>query len=90
MNWKPEGPLKFCQRRAMCRVPCEYTHRNLSVRVEEKSRAPAELTIRFLYQGGQTDIVAVDVATVSSNSPGRSRQRLRAEGSEATLRFGGG
>ena len=48
----------------MCRVPCEYTHRNLSVRVEEKSRAPAELTIRFLYQGGQTDIVAVDVAQV--------------------------
>jgi len=74
----------------MCRVPCEYNHRNLSVRVEEKSRAPAELTIRFLYQGGQTDIVAVDVATVRSNSPGRSRQRLRAEGSEATLRFGGG
>jgi len=58
--------------------------------VEEKSRPPSELSIRFLYQGGQTDIVAVDVATVSSNSPGRSRQRLRAEGSEATLRFGGG
>jgi len=68
MNWKPEGPLKFCQRRAMCRVPCEYKHRNLSVRVEEKSRAPAELTIRFLYQGGQTDIVAVDVAQVGSSN----------------------
>jgi hypothetical protein len=33
--------------------------------VEEKSRPPAQLSIRFLYQGGQTDIVAVDVATVS-------------------------
>ncbi|KAG2543718.1 expansin-like A1 [Panicum virgatum] len=50
------------------RVPCEYNHRNLSVRVEEKSRAPGELTIRFLYQGGQTDIVAVDVAQVGSSN----------------------
>ena len=48
----------------MCRVPCEYKHRNLSVRVEDKSRAPGDLAIRFLYQGGQTDIVAVDVAQV--------------------------
>jgi hypothetical protein len=47
------------------RVPCEYAAgRNLSIRVEEKSRPPRELSIRFLYQGGQTDIVAVDVATV--------------------------
>ncbi|KAL6649152.1 hypothetical protein ACP70R_013376 [Stipagrostis hirtigluma subsp. patula] len=50
------------------RVPCEYKHRNLSVRVEEKSRAPNELAIRFLYQGGQTDIVAVDVAQVGSSN----------------------
>jgi hypothetical protein len=48
----------------MCRVPCEYKHRNLSVRVEEKSRVPNKLAVRFLYQGGQTDIVAVDVAQV--------------------------
>jgi hypothetical protein len=48
------------------RVPCEYAKdRNLSIRVEEKSRPPSNLSIRFLYQGGQTDIVAVDVATVS-------------------------
>jgi hypothetical protein len=47
----------------MCRVPCEYKHRNLSVRVE-KSRVPNKLAVRFLYQGGQTDIVAVDVAQV--------------------------
>jgi hypothetical protein len=49
----------------MCRrVPCEYEHRNLSVRVEGTSRAPNALAVRFLYQGGQTDIVAVDVAQV--------------------------
>jgi len=48
------------------RIPCEYAKgRNLSIRVEEKSRRPSDLSIRFLYQGGQTDIVAVDVATVS-------------------------
>jgi hypothetical protein len=49
------------------RVPCEYGSRhNLSVRVE--GRAPGGLAIRFLYQGGQTDIVAVDVATAGSSS----------------------
>ena len=51
----------------VCRVPCEYRGKNLSVRVEERSRAPSELAVRFLYQGGQTDIVAVDVAKVSNN-----------------------
>ncbi|CAL4940402.1 unnamed protein product [Urochloa decumbens] len=50
------------------RIPCEYASRNLSIRVEEKSRPPSELSIRFLYQGGQTDIVAVDVATVGSSN----------------------
>uniref|UniRef100_A0A0D9Z1P1 Expansin-like EG45 domain-containing protein n=1 Tax=Oryza glumipatula TaxID=40148 RepID=A0A0D9Z1P1_9ORYZ len=50
------------------RVPCEYRHRSLSVRVDERSRGPNELTISFLYQGGQTDIVAVDVAQVGSSS----------------------
>ncbi|KAL5229918.1 hypothetical protein ABZP36_028694 [Zizania latifolia] len=50
------------------RIPCEYAGRNLSIRVEEKSRAPSELAIRFLFQGGQTDIVAVDVATVGSSN----------------------
>ena len=51
----------------MCRVPCVYEGKNLSLRVEERSRAPSELAVRFLYQGGQTDIVAVDVAKVSNN-----------------------
>ncbi|KAG8073333.1 hypothetical protein GUJ93_ZPchr0006g41917 [Zizania palustris] len=50
------------------RVPCEYKHKNLSVRVDERSRGPNELAISFLYQGGQTDIVAVDVAQVGSSS----------------------
>jgi hypothetical protein len=52
------------------RVPCEYARgRNLSVRVEERAGAlPGGLAIRFLYQGGQTDIVAVDVATAGSSS----------------------
>ncbi|XP_048533581.1 expansin-like A2 [Triticum urartu] len=50
------------------RVPCEYARRrNLSVRVEERA-PPGGLTIRFLYQGGQTDIVAVDVAAAGSSS----------------------
>ncbi|VAH17760.1 hypothetical protein VPH35_008690 [Triticum aestivum] len=57
------------------RVPCEYARRrNLSVRVEEG--APGGLTIRFLYQGGQTDIVAVDVAAAgSSNWRSMTRER---------------
>uniref|UniRef100_A0ACD5WVT1 Uncharacterized protein n=1 Tax=Avena sativa TaxID=4498 RepID=A0ACD5WVT1_AVESA len=50
------------------RVPCEYEGKNLSVRVEERSRAPSELAVTFLYQGGQTDIVAVDVAQVGSSN----------------------
>jgi hypothetical protein len=59
----------------MCRVPCEYKGKNLSVRVEDRSRAPNELAIRFLYQGGQTDIVAVDVAQVRTNSNLSARNR---------------
>ncbi|GJN20023.1 hypothetical protein PR202_gb07346 [Eleusine coracana subsp. coracana] len=52
----------------VCRVPCQYPDHNLSVRVEERSRPPSDLAIRFLYQGGQTDIVAVDVATVGKSN----------------------
>lgn len=47
----------------MSRTPCEY-NKNLSIRVEERSRKPGHLTIKFLYQGGQTDIMAVEVAQV--------------------------
>ncbi|XP_042406731.1 expansin-like A2 [Zingiber officinale] len=48
------------------RIPCEFGNKNLSIRVEEKSQKPNYLAIKFLYQGGQTDIVAVDIAKVGS------------------------
>ncbi|KAF3321135.1 expansin-like A2 [Carex littledalei] len=50
------------------RIPCQFGTKNLSVRVEEKSRSPNYLAVKFLYQGGQTDIVAVDVAQVGSSN----------------------
>jgi len=60
-----------------CRIPCEYK-RNLAVRVEEGSRNPGELAVRFLYQGGQTDIAAVEIAQqASSSSSWRPMARLR-------------
>nr|CAD1818773.1 unnamed protein product [Ananas comosus var. bracteatus] len=49
-------------------IPCEYKNKNLSIRVEEGSKYPNNLSIKFLYQGGQTDIVAVDVAEVGSSN----------------------
>ncbi|KAL6011858.1 Expansin [Asimina triloba] len=49
------------------RIPCEYARHNLSVRVEENSKSPNYIAIKFLYQGGQTDIVGVDVAQVGSS-----------------------
>eukprot|EP01018_Ginkgo_biloba_P023046 Gb_24808 [translate_table: standard] len=48
------------------RIPCQYPGRNLSVKVDESSSSPSYLAIQFLFQGGQTDIVAVDVAEVAS------------------------
>ncbi|KAF7810745.1 expansin-like A2 [Senna tora] len=48
------------------RVACEYKKQNLAVRVEESSKKPDYLAIKFLYQGGQTEIVGVDVAQVAS------------------------
>ncbi|RWW04696.1 hypothetical protein GW17_00032062, partial [Ensete ventricosum] len=51
------------------RIPCEYKKQNLSIRVEERSNKPGDhLVIKFLYQGGQTDIMAVDVAQVPSQN----------------------
>ncbi|KAK3134604.1 hypothetical protein QOZ80_6AG0551240 [Eleusine coracana subsp. coracana] len=47
------------------RIPCEYKTKNLAVRVEEESsrKPPAgHLAMRFLYQGGVTDIAAVEIA----------------------------
>lgn len=46
------------------RVPCDYKNKNLAVRVEEISKKPDYLAIKFLYQGGQTEIVGADIATV--------------------------
>jgi hypothetical protein len=39
----------------------------LAVRVEESSKKSDYLAIKFLYQGGQTEIVGVDVAQVGSS-----------------------
>jgi hypothetical protein len=62
--WEKDREIDFVY--TALRVPCGYMKdRNLSIRVEEKSRPPSNLSIRFLYQGGQTDTVAVDIATVS-------------------------
>lgn len=52
------------------RVPCDYGNKNLAVRVEESSHKPNYLAIKLLYQGGQTEIVAVDVAQVGSSNWG--------------------
>lgn len=41
-----------------------FKNHNLAVRVEESSKKPGYLAIIFLYQGGQTEIVGVDVAQV--------------------------
>ncbi|XP_020574186.1 expansin-like A1 [Phalaenopsis equestris] len=48
------------------RIPCDYSNKNLSIRVEESSRRPSLLTVKLIYQGGQTDVVAVDVARFGS------------------------
>ncbi|CAN4112608.1 unnamed protein product [Withania somnifera] len=50
------------------RVPCDYKNKNLAIRVEESSQKPYYLAVTFLYQGGQTEIVGVDVAQVGSSN----------------------
>ncbi|KAK9690646.1 hypothetical protein RND81_09G143100 [Saponaria officinalis] len=50
------------------RVPCDYKGQNMGIRVEESSKNPDYLAIQILYQGGQTDIVAIDVAKVGSSN----------------------
>ncbi|XP_022136308.1 expansin-like A1 [Momordica charantia] len=50
------------------RIPCTYRNKNLSVRVEEWSQKPNYLAIKFLYQGGQTEIKAVEIAEVGSSN----------------------
>ncbi|KAL0558902.1 hypothetical protein IC582_003486 [Cucumis melo] len=46
------------------RIPCDYKSKNLMVQVVEWSSKPYYLAIKFLYQGGQTDIQAVNIAQV--------------------------
>lgn len=50
------------------RVPCNYKKQNLAVRVEDSSQKPHYLAIKLLYQGGQTEIVAMDIAQVGSSN----------------------
>jgi hypothetical protein len=54
---------------SLIRVPCEYKNQNLAVRVEESSKNSNYLAIKLLYQGGQTEVVAIDFAKVSFNLP---------------------
>lgn len=50
------------------RIPCPYKKKNLAIRVEKMSKPPNYLAITLLYQGGQTEIGAVDVSQASSGS----------------------
>ncbi|OIT30864.1 PREDICTED: expansin-like A2 [Nicotiana attenuata] len=50
------------------RVPCDFKNKNLAIRVEQSSKRPNYLAITFLYQGGQTEIVGVDIAQVGSSN----------------------
>jgi hypothetical protein len=59
------------------RIPCEYKEKNLSIRVEEGSdKNRGNLVVKLLYQGGQTDILAVDVAPVGSSAEWRFMTRV--------------
>ncbi|CAN7068089.1 unnamed protein product [Brassica oleracea var. botrytis] len=51
------------------RVPCDYGNKKmLNVRVEESSKKPYYLAIKLLYQGGQTEVVAIDIAQAGSSN----------------------
>ncbi|KAF7105085.1 hypothetical protein CFC21_105923 [Triticum aestivum] len=57
------------------RIPCVYKSKNLAVKVEEtSSRERGYLALRFLYQGGQTDIAAVEVAQAVTGSSGTKNE----------------
>uniref|UniRef100_M8CB90 Uncharacterized protein n=1 Tax=Aegilops tauschii TaxID=37682 RepID=M8CB90_AEGTA len=57
------------------RIPCAYKSKNLAVKVEEtSSRDRGYLALRFLYQGGQTDIAAVEVAQAVTGSSGTNNE----------------
>lgn len=48
------------------RIPCDYKGQNMAIRVEESSQNTGYLAIKILYQGGQTEIVAIDVSQVGA------------------------
>ncbi|GAB2219518.1 hypothetical protein Droror1_Dr00007154 [Drosera rotundifolia] len=48
------------------RIPCNYKHRNLTLMVRDFSIFPNYLAIKVLYQGGQTEILGIDVAQVGA------------------------
>uniref|UniRef100_A0A0D9WUA2 Expansin-like EG45 domain-containing protein n=1 Tax=Leersia perrieri TaxID=77586 RepID=A0A0D9WUA2_9ORYZ len=58
------------------RTPCEYK-KSLAVKVEETSKNPTHLAFRLLYQGGQTDIAAVEIAPAKSATAWRYMTRRR-------------
>ncbi|KAI3736437.1 hypothetical protein L6452_15978 [Arctium lappa] len=49
------------------RIPCDYKDQKLAVRVEESSQKPNYLALKILYQGGQTEITAIDIAEDGSS-----------------------
>lgn len=50
------------------RIPCDYKGKNLAIRVEEFSIYPGYLAIKVLFQGGQTEIVGIDVSQVGAGN----------------------
>lgn len=56
------------------RVPCQYPGFNLMVKVHENSRFPEYLAIVILYQGGLTDITAVELQQAGCQQWGAMRK----------------
>ncbi|XP_057833087.1 expansin-like A1 [Cryptomeria japonica] len=50
------------------RMPCEYPGKNMTVKIDKISNYPNFLAVQFLYQGGQTDIMGVEVAPVGTSN----------------------
>ena len=48
-----------------CRIPCDYKNKNLTIFIQDWSKVPYYFSIKFLYQGGQTQILAVKIAQVT-------------------------
>lgn len=48
-------------------IPCEYPRKNMSIKVDKSSNYPNYLVVEFLYQGGQIDIIGIEVSQVSNH-----------------------